>query len=104
MSKKQLILMAAAGILLASQAGWASAVVVGRCKTGLVVFTTIQDAVNHAGPSSTIDTIYVCPGTYPEQVEITGKKLALIGVKSGTQDAPVIVPPAAGLAQNAPSL
>lgn len=101
MSKKQLILMAAAGILLASQVGWAATVVVGHCKSGLASYSTIQGAVNGVPSGS---TIYVCPAKYPEQVEITAKKLALIGVQSGTQDAAVVIPPAGGLVANATSL
>jgi pectin methylesterase-like acyl-CoA thioesterase len=101
MSKTKLALIAAAGILLASQIS-SAAVVVGHCKSGLVSFATIQGAVTAVPTGS---TIYVCPGTYPEQVEITGKKLALIGVQASTQDAPVLVPPAGtGLAPNATSL
>ena len=100
MSKKQFVLMAAACLLLVP-ASWGSTVVVGHCKSGLVSFSTIGDAVT-AVPSGS--TIYVCPGTYQEQVEITGKKLALIGVQASGADNPVIVPPAGGLVQNAPSL
>lgn len=100
MSKKRLVVMAFAGILLASQASSAATVVVGHCRSGLVSFATIQGAVNAVPAGS---TIYVCPGTYPEQVEIT-KRLTMNGVQAGTQDAAVIVPPATGLAQNAPNL
>jgi len=42
-------------------------------------YSTIQSAINAA---STGDTISVCPGTYPEQVQIT-KKLTLLGAKAG---------------------
>lgn len=99
MSRKQLILMAAAGILLASQVSLAASVAVGplHCKSSLFHFSTIQDAVDH---SSAGDTIYVCPGNYPEQVEIN-KNLALIGVADGSADAPVITSPGGGLVQNA---
>jgi parallel beta-helix repeat protein len=98
MNKTKLALIAAAGILLASQISWASTVVVGHCRSGLLSFVTIQAAVN-AVPAGTI--IFVCPGTYPEQVEITGKNLILTGVQAGTLDAPVVASPAGGLVENA---
>jgi len=61
-------------------------------------FTTIQAAVNGASSGG---TVYVCPGTYPEQVTIT-KPLRLMGVQvtAGTLDAPVIVPPVGGIVAN----
>lgn len=99
MAKKQLMLIAA-GIFLASQISFASVVAVGHCKSSIVNFSSIQAAVN-AVPSGS--TIYICPGTYQEQVEIAGKKLTLTGVQAGTQDAAVIASPAAGLAPNAPN-
>jgi pectin methylesterase-like acyl-CoA thioesterase len=40
---------------------------VGAC-AGATPFATIQAAVAAAGAG---DTVLVCPGTYPEQVEIT---------------------------------
>jgi parallel beta-helix repeat protein len=103
MNKTKLVLIAAAGILLASQVSWAASVVVGHCKSGLVSFTTIQAAVN-ALPTG--GTVFVCPDTYPEQVEVTGlagSNLIITGVQAGTQFAPVITSPAGGLAQNAPN-
>jgi len=60
------------------------------------VFTTITSAINSVPAGG---TIFVCPGTYPEQLAIT-KKLTLQGVASATQDAAVIVPPAGGVLQN----
>ena len=101
MSKKQLILIAAAGILLASQVSLAASVAVGplHCKATLHHVGTIQGAVSQSSPG---DIIYVCPGNYPEQVEITWN-LALIGVADGSSDAPVITSPGAGLVQNAPN-
>ena len=73
----------------------AAPIIVGTCKSG-VQFATIQAAVNAAPSGATVD---VCPNTYPEQVMIT-KGLKLLAVQSGTSDAPVVIPPAAGLAQN----
>lgn len=99
MSKTKLALMAAAGILLASQMSLAASVAVGplHCKSSLVHFGTIQDAVDHSSPGG---TIFVCPGTYREQVEIK-QNLALVGVTDGSADAPVITSPVGGLVQNA---
>lgn len=73
----------------------AAPIIVGTCKSG-VQFATIQAAVNAAPSGATVD---VCPNTYPEQVSIT-KGLKLLAVQSGTSDAPVVVPPAGGIAQN----
>src|SRR5580704_12146909 len=79
------------------QSAQAGTVAVGSCKKGVTSYTTIQKAVNAAPAGSIID---VCPGTYPEQVSIT-KNLTLIGVMSGTADAPTVVPPSGGLVTNA---
>ena len=74
------------------------------CKN-LTTFNTISAAVT-AVPSGSV--IYICPGTYAEQVMIT-KKLTLIGVAgnglsgamaSGSNN-PVIVSPAGGVGVNA---
>jgi parallel beta-helix repeat protein len=77
---------------------FSSTVAVGpsSCMPSLVHFATIQMAVNAVPAASTID---ICPGDYPEQVVIK-KKLTLKGVVTGTQDAAVILSPAAGVAQN----
>src|ERR1700728_987224 len=80
-----------------SQAANAGTVAVGSCKKGLTSYTTIQKAVNAAPAGSIID---VCPGNYPEQVSIT-KNLTLIGIVSGTTDAPTVMPPSGGLVANA---
>jgi hypothetical protein len=85
-------LLAAAGL-----AAQAATVYVGSCAPAkATTYTTIQQAVNAVPAGS---TIYVCPGTYPEQVTIT-KNLNLIGVQSGTADSAVITSPAGGVAQN----
>ncbi len=68
-----------------------------RSCTTLVNFATIQQAVNAVPAGS---TIRICPGTYHEQVTIS-EKLILEGVVYGQNDAVVILPPAAGLVQNA---
>lgn len=103
MSKTRLVLIAAAGILLASQISFAASVVVGHCKSGLASFDKIQTAVA-ALPNG--GTIFVCPGTYPEQIEVktlATSNLIITGVQAGTQFAPVVTSEAGGLVQNAPN-
>jgi hypothetical protein len=75
----------------------AATVYVGSCGPAKATsYPTIQQAVNAVPAGS---TIYVCPGTYPEQVTIT-KNLNLYGVQSGTADSAVITSPAGGVVQN----
>lgn len=78
----------------------AATVQVGGCKGPMVNFTTISAAVT-AVPSGS--TIFVCPGTYPEQVNIGNKQISLTGVQTST-GTPTITPPAGGLVQNGTSL
>lgn len=80
----------------AGQTALAATVEVGTCISSLAHFTSIQAAVA-AAPSG--GTVEICPGTYYEQVVIT-KALTLTGIQSGTGDAAVILPPAAGLSTN----
>jgi len=70
---------------------------VGSCPGG--TYPTIQDGVN-AAQAAGGGNVNVCPGTYPEQVTITGQ-VNLQGIQSGTMDAAVIVPPSGGLVANA---
>jgi hypothetical protein len=75
----------------------ASTVYVGSCGPAKATsYATIQQAVT-AVPAASV--IFVCPGTYPEQVTIT-KNLTLKGLLSGTADAAVITSPAGGVVQN----
>lgn len=84
---------------LVAQAASAETLIVGTCKTGSQ-FHTIRQAIAAATPGS---TIYICPGTYGEQLLIT-ENLTLIGVSAnglaGATAAgannPVITPPSAG--------
>jgi len=77
----------------------AETLVVGTCKAGSQ-FPAIHWAIAAAAPGS---TIYICPGTYTEQLTIT-ESLTLIGVSanglSGASasgpDNPVIAPPTVG--------
>ena len=73
----------------------AQAEIVGSCGTG-TSFATIQAAVDAAPAGS---SIFVCPGTYPEQVVIN-KNLNLKGSELNT----VLVIPAGGFAANTTSL
>jgi parallel beta-helix repeat protein len=82
-------------VCFAGQAAQATTIVVGTCLPG-IQFSTITAAVTAAPPGGTVK---VCPGSYFEQFSIT-KKLTLEGVVSGNENAVVIYPPAAGLAQN----
>src|ERR1700722_10932754 len=66
---------------------------VGTCKPGKADYTTIQEAVNGVAAGSTIN---VCPGIYPEQVEI-GQPLTLTGVQSGNNASVVVTAPSSGL-------
>jgi parallel beta-helix repeat protein len=80
---------------LSKQAFASSSATVGLCAGPGTHYTTIQAAVNAPG----VTTVEVCPGTYPEQVTITGN-LTLKGIASGTSDAAVVVVPAGGLVTN----
>ncbi len=65
---------------------------VGTCVSGVPKanqFTTITDAINAAAPSS---TIWICPGTYPEQLYIS-KPLTLHGRSQSNTDRPVVTVP-----------
>src|ERR1700684_2936226 len=70
---------------------------VGTCEPNLVSFSTISAAVA-AVPAGSI--IEVCPGLYPEQVNIS-KALTLEGITSGSSDQAIIAVPAAGLVLDA---
>lgn len=96
----------AAGMLLAALPMFAGSLAVTTnpsCEPTYTHFTTIQAAVN-AAPVSATTTIYICPGTYPEQITINGKKITLKGVAFNGSNAAIITPPASGLVQNATSI
>ena len=87
-----------AGLTAQSAEAAANPVQVGGCKPKSTMnYTTIQAAVNAAAAGA---TVYVCSGTYPEQVTIT-KNLIVLGTANGNADAPIIVPPTTGMVQNA---
>lgn len=82
--------------LLAVQPLMAANSVVGTCKTRLTSYTSISEAVSKATRGS---TIFVCAGTYAEQVVIS-RPLTLQGIADSNQGQAVItVPP--GFAANA---
>ena len=92
-------LLAATGF--GAQTLTAATVYVGSCGPAKATsYNTIQQAVN-ASPAGS--TVFVCPGTYPEQVTIT-RNLNLIGVQSGTADSAVITSPAGGVVPNTADL
>src|SRR5713226_8398350 len=95
MTSRVVLVALAAFVGLHGQTLLASSVAVGpsTCQPGLVHFPTIQTAVNTV-PFGT--TVFVCPGTYPEQVAIT-QPLTLKGVTDGTGNAAVITVPGGGL-------
>lgn len=85
-------------VLLSAQA-FASNVAVGLCAAPGTHYITIQAAVTAAQSLAQPVTVRVCPGTYPEQVIITGN-MTLLGIAAGTSDAAVVTTPAGGLVTN----
>jgi hypothetical protein len=95
-----LMVSLAAGMLLGAPSAVATTYVVGTCQPRLKMFTTIEAAVL---ASSAGGTVWVCPGTYPEQVTISGP-LTLAGLSSGDAGRAVIAVPPNGLQVNATSI
>lgn len=93
-----LALLALAGF--SGQALAASNVAVGLCAAAGTHYLTIQAAVNAVELLSVPRTVRVCPGSYGEQVMITGA-LTLEGISAGTSDAAVVETPSGGLVTNA---
>ena len=88
------VFFVAVGVILVTQNSSAqTTVAVGNCGPHLVSYTTISEAVAAVTPNS---TVFVCPGTYPEQVTIA-QPLILMGLKSATGAEPVITVPSGGL-------
>jgi hypothetical protein len=69
---------------------------VGDCKPGQDNYGTISAAVAAAPVGA---TVYVCPGVYPEQVNI-GTAINLQAIASGNSNSAVITIPASGLVEN----
>lgn len=78
----------------------ASTVQVGNCLSGVKNYPSISAAV---GAVSAGSTVKVCPGTYPEQVNIF-TPLTLVGISSGNSDRVVITATGANLASNIDSI
>jgi len=51
-----------------------------NCDAGVAAYSSIQAAVNAAAPG---DTIFICPGTYNEQVVVTKNNLTIRGAGAG---------------------
>lgn len=90
------LLFSATLFVLAAPELHATTYIVGTCKVG-TQFTKIQDALN-ATPRATI--VEVCPGTYAEQVTISGT-VTLEGIVSGNSSFATLVAPAGVLKNNA---
>jgi hypothetical protein len=69
---------------------------VGNCEPNLQSYPTISAAVSGVPSGS---TILVCPGNYPEQIQIN-QPLTLKGVLVGGSGAAVVTVPSGGLVQN----
>jgi parallel beta-helix repeat protein len=100
LQRKMMWVMSAILVLasLQAQRTMASVLEVGTCLSDdservSAHFPTIQAAVNAASSGS---TVLVCPGTYPEQVDIA-RPLTLRGVRSGNLAAAIVIPPLTGL-------
>jgi hypothetical protein len=87
------LLIGAVAVLLVASAAVAETVAVGTCMPHLKVYSTISQAVAAVSSGS---TVFVCPGTYGEQVLIT-VPLNLEGVQAGNADNPTITVPHGGL-------
>jgi parallel beta-helix repeat protein len=85
-------------LVACSGQAFSATVAVGSC-TSLNNYASIQQAVDHALNG----TVRICPGTYHEQVLITGK-VTLEGITYANTDSVVILPPAGGLVQNTSDL
>ncbi len=77
-------------LMFAATFASASTFAVGGCKPDLPSYVTISAAV--ADPATAGSTIFVCAGTYNEQVLIT-QPLTLEGVAVGGNSAAVVMPP-----------
>lgn len=95
-------LAAAALAALAPHVARAHTIYVGTCNPNANSLPTITQAIAAVGVNGTVD---ICPGTYAEQLTIT-RNVKLVGVNPGPGNSSLvlIVPPAAGLANNAPDL
>jgi hypothetical protein len=79
--------------LFVPSATLAQTVAVGTCMPHLKAYSSISEAVDAVSPGA---TVFVCPGSYAEQVLIN-KPLTLEGVPAGNADNPTIKVPQSGL-------
>lgn len=96
----RILLRAALCVALASVPAFAATAAVGTCLPQYTSFATITAAINSVPASS---TIFVCPGSYPEQITIN-KRLTLKGANNGATGAAIITAPAGGIVANSTSL
>lgn len=99
MSRLRPLFLLSAVWLLGAYPNFASEYVVGTCRPSAKSFSTISAAVAGVPAGS---TVYVCPGTYAEQVTIS-QPLDLEGLSSGQSDQ-VIVAATEGLTTNVTTL
>jgi len=100
MFRSKLLLLVAAVCLITVRPLMAANVQVGTCKPKLTSYTTISTAVSSVPAGS---NVFVCPGTYAEQVTIT-QSLNLIGTVAGTANQVLITVPSGGLLANTVSM
>jgi hypothetical protein len=98
MKRLRILFLFTAVLLFGTDSVFAANFAVGTCEPKLVSFSTISAAVA-AVPAGSI--VEVCPGLYPEQVNIS-KALTLEGITSGDSNLAAISVPAGGLTVNAP--
>ncbi len=91
--KMQMLGMVIAVLVLSHAPLSASSVVVGACQPALPHFSTIQAAINASAKGG---TVLVCPGVYPEQLQIYNP-LTLRGVDSGGSNLALITMPPGGI-------
>src|SRR5437764_9586066 len=86
-------LLAASLLTVVASGAMAKSVQVGDCLPNIQKYSTISQAVSSVSSGS---TVFVCSGTYPEQVMIS-QPLTLRGVPSGNANNPTITVPPGGL-------
>jgi hypothetical protein len=91
--KVQMLGMVMAVLVLMHARLSASSVAVGTCEPALPHFSTIQAAINASAKGG---TVLVCPGMYPEQLQIYNP-LTLKGVDSGGSNLALITMPPGGI-------
>jgi hypothetical protein len=93
MSRLKILFLVTAILLFGTHPAFATNYAVGTCEPQLKSYAKINDAMVAVPAGSTVE---VCPGTYPEQVEIS-RAITLVGITSGNSDQVVITIPSGGL-------